>query len=145
MGGSVNTITQDKTIANAVEQMVIEKTNSLIVVDGGKKPIGLFSTRNAIKAIVPEYLQKDVRSSIFDSEGTFEKYAKKAKDMQISECMYTEFHVLTDDDAMIEAAAHMLDGCRRIIPVVGKDSGEIVGSITRTCLKKALNDIFLKS
>ncbi len=144
MCANVHTIAPNKTLANAVKQMVENKSNSLIVINNNK-PVGLFSSRTLIKAIVPDYLQKDIRSSIFDAEGTFEKYAREAKNKLVSDFMKTDFHTLTDDDTMIEAATYALKGARRIIPVVNKEKGEIVGAITRTCLKNALYDILFKN
>lgn len=144
MCASVHTIAPDKTLSDAVKQMVENKSNSLIVVDIDNKPIGLFSSRTLIKAIVPNYLQEDIRSSIFDAEGTFNKYAEESRDKIVKDFMYEEFHTLTDDDAMIEAATYSLKGSRRIIPVVSKENGVLVGAITRTCTKNALYDILFK-
>ena len=145
MCGNIHTITKDRTLADAIKQMVEDKSNSLIVVDESNKPIGLFSSRTIIRAIVPDYLQRDIKSSIYGAEGTLDEYTSNAREMKVEELMYKDFHSLTSDDAMIEAAAYMLKGSRRIIPVVDKESGEVVGSVTRTCLKNALYDILFNN
>lgn len=140
----VNVIGPDETISTAVKKMVDKKTNSLIVVDENNKPIGLVSARTLIKAAVPGYLIEDVKSSAFDAEGTFNKYAKESRCIQIKKIMNKDFHILTEDDTMIEAAAYSLKGALRIIPVASKETGEIKGAITRTCLKNALYNIIFE-
>lgn len=136
----VNTITPDKTVADAVKQMVEKKTNSMIVVDEDGKPVGIVSSHLLIRAVVPEYLKDDPTYSKYGAEGTFDRYAEKAKNIKIEKIMTNGFHKLSVDDAMIEAAAYASKGVRRIIPVVD-DEGKLVGAITRTCIKNALHNV----
>ena len=144
MFSQVCTASPDMTIKEAAKFMVEKKTNSLIVVDGENKPIGTLSSYTIIREVVPEHLKGDPMFSQFGREGTFDKYAEKAKDKKISELMHTDFHALSVDDAMIEAAAYSIKSSRRILPVVDKD-GKLVGAITRTCIKNALyNVLFLE-
>lgn len=138
----VDTISEDKTIKEAVEQMVENKTNSLIVVDEEYKPIGLVSSRSLIRAVVPAYLKDDPSYSKYGAEGTFDRYANASKDIKVKEVMFSEFHNLTEDDTMIEAAAYASESSRRAIPVVNSEE-KLIGVITRTCIKLALyNSIF---
>ena len=138
------TINPDKTLADAVKKMVEKKSNSLIVVNEENKPLGLISSYCIIKAIIPSYLKEDARPSIYDAEGTFDRYAHNSKDKKIKDIMYKEFHTLTDDDTMIEAATYSLKGARRIFPVVNKETEKLVGAVTRTSIKNALHDIYFK-
>jgi CBS domain-containing protein len=140
----VNTISSEKTLAEAVKQMVEKETNSLVVVDEEKKPIGIVSSYSLIRSVVPEYLTDDPVYSQFGAEGTFDKYAEKAKDKLVEEIMIKDFHSLSIDDAMIEAAAFASGDSRRILPVVDK-KGKLVGAISRTCIKRALHDAIFKA
>ena len=79
----VNTIHQEKTLADATKQMVEQKTNSIVVIDDDKKPVGLVSTRLLIKQVVPEYLKNDPIFSMYGAEGTFDRYAEKVKDVKL--------------------------------------------------------------
>lgn len=133
----VNTITPDKTLADAAKQMVEKKTNSMVVVDVDNKPIGMVSAHLLIKQVVPEYLKDDPIYSQFGAEGTFDRFAGKAKEQKVNDFMDTDFHTLSEDDAMIEAAAYSLKGRRRMLLVVNKE-GVLVGALTRTCIKIAL-------
>ena len=137
------TIGQDQTLADAVKTMVEKKSNSLIVVEDNK-PIGLISAHCIIKEIVPAYLKEDIKSSVYGAEGTFDKYAHESKNRKIKDIMYTDFHTLTDDDSMIEAATFSLKGARRIFPVVSKETEELVGVVTRTSIKNALYKVFFE-
>jgi len=139
----VNTIHQEKTLADATKQMVEQKTNSIVVIDDDKKPVGLVSTRLLIKQVVPEYLKNDPIFSMYGAEGTFDRYAEKVKDVKLEEFMITEFHTLSENDAMIEAAAYAVKGVGRFILVVNKE-GLLVGAISRTCVKNALYNALFK-
>ena len=144
MFNKVYTISPDKTISEAVKIMVANKTNSLIVVDENYKPIGILSSRTLIKEVVPAYLKDDPNFSKFGAEGTFDKYANKMKDKKIKYVMHTDTHILSEDDAMIEAAAYSISAARRILPVVDKE-GRLIGAITRTCIKNALYNVIYKN
>jgi CBS-domain-containing membrane protein len=51
--------------------------------------------------------------------------------------MHKDFHALSINDAMIEAASYSISASRRILPVVD-ENGMLCGAITRTCIKNAL-------
>ncbi len=135
----VHTTTPETTVAEALLYMHQNKTNSLIVVDKNKKPIGIISSQILIRAMVPEYLKNDPMYSQFGPEGTMEESIKKIKDKTLDSLMYTEFHTLKTNDAIIEAASYSVDSYRRILPVVDEE-GILIGAITRTCIKNAMHD-----
>ena len=139
----IHTIAPDRTIAEAVKLMTENKTNSLIVVDMDNKPVGTLSSYTLIRNVVPAYLKDDPMFSQFGKEGTFEKYAEKFKDKKIKEVMHRKFHILSENDALIEAASYSIEAERRIMPVVNK-RGVLVGATTRTCLKNALYNAIYK-
>ena len=133
----------EATLADAVKIMVEKKINSMIVVDEENRPIGLVSSQILIKEVVPAYLKDDPVFSQFGAEGTFDVYAQKAKDRKIKDFMYRDFHIINENDAMIEVASYMVEGERRTSPVVN-DTGKVVGIITRTCIKNALYNAIFK-
>lgn len=125
------------TVGEAIKYMAQHKTNSLIVIDEAQHPIGLISSQILIRAAVPEYLKNDPVYSQYGPEGTLEESVHTVKDKPLSELMYTEFHTLAPDDAIIEAASYSIDSYRRILPVVD-EHGVLLGALTRTCIKNAL-------
>jgi len=135
----VHTTSPDTTVAEALLYMSQNKTNSLIVVDEQHKPIGIISSQILIRAAVPEYLRDDPMYSQFNAEGALEENVNKIKDKKLKELMYTEFHKLSLEDAIIEAASYSVDSYRRILPVVD-EQGVLTGAITRTCIKNAMYD-----
>lgn len=134
---NVCTMKADQTIAEAVDFMVEKKTNSLIITDENNKPVGILSSYSLVRAVVPDYLSNPITSN-FSAEGTFDKYAEKLKEVKIDEIMHKDFHALVENDTMIEAASYSIKGSRRILPVVNRETGELTGAITRTCIKNAL-------
>ncbi|MBU1118795.1 CBS domain-containing protein [Patescibacteria group bacterium] len=133
------TILPHTTLSEAVKKMVDEKTNSMVVIDDTEKPVGLISSHLLIKEVVPDYFKDDPTYSQYGAEGTFKKYAGEVKDSLVSKFMITDFHTLTLDDFMIEAASYMMVDRLRTIPVVDNEK-KVVGIISRTAAKKALYD-----
>lgn len=134
-----HTITADGTMADAVKLMVEKKTNSLIVVDGDMRPVGIVSSYTLLKETVPAYLKDNPVYSQYDAESVFGKYATRVKNKKIGEIMAKAPHALAETDTMIEAAAYALEASRRTLPVVNKE-GRLVGVVTRTGIKLALHD-----
>ena len=134
---NVCTISPDTTIGEAIKFMVETKTNSVIVVDKDRHPIGTLSSYTLVREVVPAYLKDDPIFSQYGKEGTFNKYAHNMKDKKVKDLMHTDFHILSVHDAMIEAASYSIKAERRILPVVD-DNGELIGAVTRTCIKNAL-------
>ena len=139
----VCTASPDQTIAEAIKKMVENNTNSLIVVDEDNKPVGTISSYTLNRDVVPSYLKDDPIFSQYGAEGTFDKYAEKFKDHKIGDLMHTDFHKISEKDAMIEAASYSIEAARRILPVVNKE-GKLIGAITRTCIKNALYNAIYK-
>jgi len=66
----------------------------------------------------------------------------KIDKIKIIALMHPDFHVLSANDSMIEAASYSIMAERRISPVVDAE-GKLIGILTRTCIKNALyNAIF---
>ncbi len=140
MFSDVCTTSPNTTVQEAIKKMVEKKTNSLVVIDDDNKPIGILSSHTVIREALPSYLEDSPVSANFGVEGTFNKYAVKVADKSVMEIMHTDFHILSEDDAMIEAAAYSVGTHRRILPVAD-DDGKLIGAVTRTCIKNALFDV----
>lgn len=143
MFSQVCTVSPEMTLKELVKLMVEKGTNSVIVIDEEQKPIGVISSRTLIRETVPEHLKSDPMFSQFGREGTLDHYVKKAQDKKVKDMMHTDFHILSDEDAIIEAASYSIKSTRRILPVVHGD-GKLVGAVTRTCIKNALYNILFK-
>lgn len=143
MNQQVFTIKIEQTLAEAINLMVKNKTNSLIVVDNSNQPIGIVSSCILIQAIIPEPMRDNESVSQFSSEGVLGKYVKDAANKIVLDIMSKDFHCLSPDDAMMEAATYMAKDGRRILPVVDQDK-KLVGAVTRTHIKdffyQALNN-----
>jgi len=143
MSRDVVTITEDKKIIDAAILLKDKNINSLIVVNDKYEPVGTLSSHTLIREAVPVYLKGDSTIANSVSEDTFEKYPKMLKDKDIKELMHTHYHVLSPDDAMIEAAANSVKVHRKIMPVVD-DGGKLVGIITRSNIGKAFTNAIIE-
>ena len=132
-----HTATADETVATALKRMVEDKTNSLIVVDDQFRPIGVISSQILIKEAVPSYLKDDPSYSQFGPEGMLSQSVQVIAKKTVRDFMYTDFHSLKEDDAVIEAATYSIDAYRRVLPVVDM-TGRLVGAVTRTVIKNAM-------
>jgi predicted transcriptional regulator len=133
------TISPMSNIAKAVKRMVEKKTNSLIVVDDDGRPVGTLSSYTLVRHVVPAYLKDDPMFSQYGREAVFVKYAERMKDKKVMDLMHPDFHLLSENDSIIEAASYSIMAERRISPVVDAD-GKVIGILTRTCIKNALYD-----
>lgn len=140
MTTEVATITPDKTFKEALDLMVEKELNGLIVIDSqeNKKPVGILTSKSIIEEMLPDYLETTPTTSIYEIEGSLEKFSQKAADSKVGDFMVKDFHTLSITDAMIEAAAFSARNDFRTIPVVDKE-GKLAGVISRTDIKRAIS------
>ncbi|MBD3238243.1 MAG: CBS domain-containing protein [Candidatus Moranbacteria bacterium] len=134
----------DQTLAEVVERMIKEKTNTIVAVDSHEnlKPVGMVTTLCLIKKVLPDYLEDDPMVSAFERPGQLTCFSLKYKKEPISKIMIECRKTLDPDDTMVEAAAYASKSITRSLPVVGQD-GKLIGIVDRTCIKKAIyNSIF---
>src|SRR3989338_10096569 len=73
MRSPVITIRPESTFREAIERMLREKTNGLVVTDEQQKLVGILSSWDIIAYIVPDYLEKDKHLAAFEDGGVFAK------------------------------------------------------------------------
>ena len=74
------TISRTATLRDAVERMIKEETNGLVVVDTENKVVGILSSWDVIKQIVPDYLETEDNLAAFEAESVFAKRVAEVKD-----------------------------------------------------------------
>ena len=143
------TIEKKATFAQAVEKMVEEKANALVVIDSKEKqhPIGVLTMLIIIKKVLPSYIEMDPSITQFAREGGLSCLAIKAKDLKVEDIMFNlegKFKIdLHPEDAMVEAAAYAGKNTIRTLPVID-DENRLVGVIDRTCIKHAIYNAIFK-
>lgn len=138
---SVITIHPEQTFREALDTMVQNKTNGLIVVDDVNHPVGTIDSFNLIKSMTPSYLHDDPTLAQFSPEDLFHKAVSQALNLKVGDIMDPLQGVsVTEDDPMMLAATLASKHNVRYVPVVEKD-GSLAGLVSRTDIKRAMADL----
>ncbi len=125
------------TFRDVIRKMIVEKTNSLVVVDDEGKAIGMVNPKSLIKHVVPDYLEDDSIAAHFATEDIFREEAAKVSDVAIEDFMQKDVATVKADDTLMQAAVVALESGQVRIPVVDADHKPI-GLLTRTELKNVI-------
>lgn len=130
-------ISEDATFVDALEAMVKQQTNSLLVVDKDGALTGEISVSDLLDAIVPEYLDGDSIAAHFATEEMFEEAVRDASVKPVSEFMAMDIEPVHVKDGLMAVAANAIAHQNARIPVVDDDNHP-VGVISRRGLKHIL-------
>lgn len=133
-------VSKDTKIGEAVKMMVDKKTNGVVVVDDDVKIVGILSSWDIIKHIVPSYLGGDISLANFEASDVFSERTKSISQESVEDFMTREVHTVNEKTTLIEAAALLANFRFRQLPVVD-DDGVLLGVITRTHIKQAVGDV----
>lgn len=131
------TVHHDTSIKDTVNIMMSEKTNGLVVVDDDHHVIGIVSSWDIIKYIVPDYLEGDKHLAAFESPDVFVKRIVHVQHEPIEQCMTCCVHVIEEERPLMEAITLLAEHHIRQLPVVDKQN-VLVGYLNRTDVKKAV-------
>ncbi len=134
------TIKPDASIKEAVDHLIEKETNRLIVVNDSQQIVGMLSSWDIARYIIPDYLENDRRLATFASEGLFTKRVHEVADDPVEKAMSTDVHTIKKDHTLIEAAILLTEKSVRLLPVVDEND-KLIGYINRTHIKNAIGDI----
>ncbi len=137
MRTSVVTVNIDATMKEALEVMIRERTNGVVVVDNNRKVVGILSSWDIIQHIVPDYLEEDKHLASFEAGDMFVERAHQLKDDPITKFMTKDVHTVRAGHTIMAAAALLSTFHIRQLPVVDND-GNLVGYLNRTDIKLAV-------
>jgi len=127
------------TLRKAVELMVHNNTNTLLVVDDAGKFLGLVTSKEIILAILPDFLE-DVQIAALAQEGTFATFTKQAENLTVDTFMNTRISQVKLETLVVKVAANVLHQNESRLPVVD-DEGKVIGVVTRTQIKNAVANV----
>lgn len=130
-------ITEEASFKEALEKMVKQQTNTLLVVDDEGKLSGEVSVTDLLDAIVPEYLDGDSIAANFATGEMFDEAVKDATEKQVQFFMSKDFTAINLSDGLMTVAATAIAHQRARIPVVDNENRP-VGMISRRGLKHIL-------
>ena len=133
-------ISKDVSLKEAVQIMIREKTNGLVVTEDDKV-VGIVSSWDLIRHVVPDYLEDEGGSlGSFEAEPEFAKRAQQVAEDKVEKLMTKNVHTVKPDDTLMEAATMLSEHGIRQLPVVD-DNFKLIGYINRTDLKAAIGDV----
>lgn len=130
-------VSQDATFREALERMVKEQTNSLLIVGEDGVLVGEVGVSDLLDAIVPSYLDGDSIAAAFATEEMFKEAVREASDRPVSDFMSSDTEPVRADDGLMAIAASAIAQGRARIPVVDHDNRP-VGIISRRGLKQII-------
>jgi len=120
VNANIISIDKDKSVADAINQMVEHEVGALIVLDG-EKPVGMFTERDVLKS----WTRKG--NTLF-------------QDIKVSDVMTTNLIVVENDDDLCYVTTIMIKNRIRHLPVVEKSKIVAMLSI-RDVVKAQVSDL----
>lgn len=127
-------VSESASFREAVELMVKQQSNSLLVVGDEGRLVGEVHMADILDAIVPGYLDGDSITEHFGSSEMFEAAVRDAEDTPVEMFMSTDINPVTMDDTLMTVASVAISQRKAHIPVVDKDERP-VGIISRRGVK----------
>lgn len=100
--------------------------NGMLVLENGANLVGILSIKDVVRAVIPKYMEKNLRSFAWD--GMLEEYARKAKQVNVSTIMSRILITIGPADSLMRCADLMINNRLQRLPVVD-DSGRVLGVI----------------
>lgn len=140
MRSPVITIRPEATFREAIELMLQEKTNGLVVTDEQDTLVGILSSWDIIEYIVPDYLESDKHLAPFEDGSVFAKRIHELADEPVATFMTDAVHAVKPDSTIMEAAATLSEHHIRQLPVVDEQN-KVIGYLNRTDIKKIIGEV----
>ncbi|MCA9540242.1 MAG: CBS domain-containing protein [Myxococcales bacterium] len=128
----------DITIKRAAEMMVITQASDLVVVDDNDRFIGVVSEGDLIREVLPDVDEVfHAGGSMKDAQRALIESGARLHDQTIERLIIHNPFIVRPDDALLTAAAVMIDKNVRRMPVVS-DDGRYYGTVSRADICWAL-------
>jgi len=108
---------------DAISQILSHRISGALVVDESRRPVGVLSELDCLRAIL---------------SGSY--YGEDQGSIRVDEYMTTPVETVKPNDNIIDVAQSMLDHKRRRRPVID-DEGVLIGQVTCRRLLKAIRDM----
>ena len=130
-------IGDDATLYDVLKKMIAQKTNSLMVVDGEQKLVGVVNAGSVIARVIPDYLEDDTIAARFATEEMFKEEVNKSREVLVTEFMNEQPNTVKIESSIMEAAIFALSKKQVRVPVVDGEY-RVVGLLTRTEFKQVI-------
>jgi len=127
----------DAVFVDALRKMIVDKTNSLLVVSKTGKLVGEIQSFELIRQVVPGYVVSDEIAAHFATGEIFKEACEAAKGIPIEKFMTKDPQTITLKSSLVEAAVIGMAHGQSRIPVVDEQDKPL-GVLTRTELKQVI-------
>lgn len=131
------TISVHVTSKQALNAMVCQKTNALVVIDDAGVFVGLINTRIFIEKAIPAYISNDVIAAQFANEEVFRKSVGRIANVPIRDLMVENVSTIGPNESLLKAAILATQNRQIRIPVLDKDKKPI-GLLSQTEIKQLI-------
>jgi len=133
----IRTIRMDKTIRDAVTELISTKYNAFIVVDKNDKVVGVLSLQDIAGATIPpEFKDNIAMASAMYRQGFFHEMCREIENLLVKDIMRTNFVSVSLNDNIMAITADFLKNDLYVVPVI--EQGKLLGIITRSEIKHAI-------
>lgn len=130
-------ISENSTFAEALDMMLNNHTNTLLVTDDDSILVGEVSVSDLFAGMVPISEDGDAAMAHFVDEEHFKEALHNAAETPVFEFMSSDFHSITPEDNLVAVAAIAVGHGRARMPVVDHENHPI-GMVSRQGLKQIL-------
>jgi len=130
-------ISENASFGEALDLMLTQHTNTLLVVDENNKLSGEVSVSDLFDGIIPFSMNGDDATALFKDEEKFIKAVREARENPVFDFMASDFTAVRPDDTIMDVATIAISDQRARIPVVDH-SDQPIGIISRQGLKQIL-------
>ncbi len=127
-------LTPEMTLHEAIQVMRRVKrghglsVNAIVVLDAERKLVGIVSTTDILRTILPPGMFLDDDLNAFSWEGMRQDRIKKTKNIRVQDIMTEDVRVIRTDESIMQCADRLLVEQIRRLPVIALD-GRVVGVV----------------
>ena len=142
-----NWLTPEMTVLEAIETMKHSRRshglslNAIIVLDNEQKLVGIVSTTDILRLLIPSYMYLD---GLMDDNSSWETMradrTERARSLHVRDIMTENVQVINLNDSIMRCADIMLVEQMRRMPVIGTE-GKVLGVVYLRDVYKTITDI----
>lgn len=130
MHASLAMVSPSVTFAELLAAYRSEGSRLVYVVDEHQKLLGVVSSYDMLRALLPFYLDSNLVKALPDDDSILRQAFSSCKGVAVTEIMTREFAAVGPDDSFLEAEALIAESGVNVLPVIDAD-GRLIGEVTR--------------
>lgn len=134
---SLAIISQDVTFTELLQAYRDMDSRLVYVVDDTDKLLGVISSYDILRALLPFYLDSNLVKALPDDESIIRQAFSACKGQPVADIMTRDFVSVHPDDLFLQAEALIAERGVNVLPVLD-ENGKLVGEVTRRAILKYL-------